>query len=113
MENHTQDSIRSHITLMKEMEVLKIGTKGVTTIRMVEMGIITEREMTATIMVIGIKITMDPTIMAMETTIVRSLRRTLLKSLASSATKLDTMPMIALRRSPETPSDLSSYNWSK
>jgi hypothetical protein len=93
---HTQDSIRIHITLMKDMEVPKIGTEGVTTIRM-EVGIVTEREMTTTIMVIGIKITMASTIKVMETTTVRSPRRTLLKSLASSATTLDTMPMIAPR----------------
>jgi hypothetical protein len=98
---------------MKEMEVLKISTEGVTTIRMVEMGIITESEMTTTIAVIDTKITMASQIMVMETTTVRSPRRTLIKSHASSAITLDTMHMIAPRRSPETPSDLSSYNWLK
>jgi hypothetical protein len=98
---------------MKEMEVLKIGTEGVTTIRMVEMGIITESEMTTTIVVIGTKITMASPIMVMETTAVRSPRRTLIKSHASSSTTLDTMHMIAPRRSLEAPSDLSSYNWLK
>jgi hypothetical protein len=67
-----------------------------TTTIMVEMGISTIREMTTTIMVIAIKITIM--VMTMEATIVRSLRRILVWSFATTVASPDIMPRTVQKR---------------
>jgi hypothetical protein len=67
-----------------------------TTIIMVEMGIRTTMEITSTIMFIAIKITI--LVMTMEVTIVRSLRRILVRSFATIVASLDIMPGTVQKR---------------